>query len=99
MPSPLSVDLREHFVMAVAKVASFQWAEARYGVGVSRARRLSQRFAQDGHAAPKPTRRRQYVQPTVQHRHGLTLVSDECTLGDNNFCLDVPSSGNLVSDT
>ena len=56
MPSPLSVDLRERVVAAVAEGASFHRAAARFGVSVSSASRWSARFAQDGHVAPKPTR-------------------------------------------
>ncbi len=52
MPLPLSVDLRERVVAAVAGGASFHWAAARFGVSVSSASRWSQRFAQQGHVAP-----------------------------------------------
>ena len=55
MPSPLSVDLRERVVAAVAEGASFHRAAARFGVSVSSASRWSERFAQEGHVAPKPT--------------------------------------------
>ncbi len=55
MPSPLSVDLRERVVAAVTEGASFHQAAARFGVSVSSASRWSQRFAQQGHVAPKPT--------------------------------------------
>jgi len=56
MPSPLSVDLRARVVAAVAEGASFHRAAARFGVSVSSASRWSERFAQEGHVAPKPTR-------------------------------------------
>ena len=56
MPSPLSVDLRERVVAAVAEGASFHRAAARFGVSVSSASRWSARFAREGHVAPKPTR-------------------------------------------
>ncbi|WP_456685978.1 helix-turn-helix domain-containing protein, partial [Bradyrhizobium sp. P5_C11_2] len=52
MPSPLSVDLRERVVAAVAEGASFHRAAARFGVSVSSASRWSERFAQEGHVAP-----------------------------------------------
>ena len=55
MPSPLSVDLRERVVAAVAAGASFHRAAARFGVSVSSASRWSARLAQEGHVAPKPT--------------------------------------------
>lgn len=55
MPSPLSVDLRERVVAAVAEGASFHRAAARFGVSVSSASRWSERFAQEGHVEPKPT--------------------------------------------
>ena len=55
MPSPLSVDLRERVVAAVAEGASFHRAAARFGVSVSSASRWSARFEQEGHGAPKPT--------------------------------------------
>ena len=44
MPSPLSVDLRERVVAAVAEGASFHRAAARFGVSVSSASRWSERF-------------------------------------------------------
>lgn len=55
MPSPLSMDLRERVVAAVAEGASFHRAAARFGVSVSSASRWSARFEQEGHVAPKPT--------------------------------------------
>ncbi|MCJ2070024.1 helix-turn-helix domain-containing protein, partial [Methylobacterium sp. J-030] len=55
MPSPLSVDLRERVVAALAGGASFHRVAARFGVSVSSASRWSQQFAQQGHVAPKPT--------------------------------------------
>ena len=55
MPSPLSVDLRERVVAAVAEGTSFHRAAARFGVSVSSVSRWSQRFAQQGHVLPKPT--------------------------------------------
>jgi transposase len=54
MPSPLSVDLRERGVAAVAAGASCHRAAARFGVSVSSASRWSERFRQKGHVAPKP---------------------------------------------
>ena len=54
MPSPLSVDLRERVVAAVAAGASCHLAAARVGVSVSSASRWSQRSHQEGHVAPKP---------------------------------------------
>jgi transposase len=54
MPSPLSVDLRERVVAAVAAGASCHRAAARFGVSVSSASRWSERFRQKGHVAPKP---------------------------------------------
>lgn len=54
MPSPLSVDLRERVVAAVAAGASCHRAAARFGVSVSGASRWSQRSHQEGHVAPKP---------------------------------------------
>ena len=54
MPSPLSVDLRERVVAAVAAGASCHRAAARFGVSVSSAIRWSQRSHQEGHVAPKP---------------------------------------------
>jgi transposase len=54
MPSPLSVDLRERVVAAVAAGAFCHRAAARFGVSVSSASRWSERFRQKGHVAPKP---------------------------------------------
>src|SRR3954452_11121946 len=55
MPSPLSVDLRERVVAAVAGGASCHRAAARFGVSVSSACRWSERFRQEGQLAPKPS--------------------------------------------
>lgn len=55
MPSPLSVNLRERVVAAVAAGASCHRAAARFGVRVSSASRWSLRSHQEGHVAPKPT--------------------------------------------
>ena len=55
MPSPLSVDLRERVVAAVAAGASCHRAAARFGVSVSSACRWSERFQQEGQLAPKPS--------------------------------------------
>jgi transposase len=54
MPSPLSVDLRERVVAAVAAGASCRRAAARFGVSVSSASRWSERFRDEGQVAPKP---------------------------------------------
>ena len=54
MPSPLSVDLRERVVAAVAAGASCHRAAARFGVSVSSASRWSERFRDEGQVAPKP---------------------------------------------
>ena len=55
MPSPLSVDLRERVVAAVAEGASCHGAAARFGVSVSSASRWSERFRQTGEVAAKPS--------------------------------------------
>jgi transposase len=55
VPSPLSVDLRERVVAAVAAGASCHRAAARFGVSVSSASRWSERFRQEGQVAPKPS--------------------------------------------
>ena len=54
MPSPLSVDLRERVVAAVAAGASCHRAVARFGVSVSSASRWSERFRHAGQFASKP---------------------------------------------
>src|SRR3954452_23016592 len=54
MPSPLSVDLRERVVAALAAGASCHRAAARFGVSVSSASRWSERYRQEGQVAPKP---------------------------------------------
>ena len=54
MPSPLSVDLRERVVAAVAAGASCHRAAARFGVSVSSASRWSERFREEKQLAPKP---------------------------------------------
>lgn len=55
MPAPLSVDLRERVVAAVAAGASCHGAAARFGVSVSSASRWAERVRQEGQVAPKPS--------------------------------------------
>jgi transposase len=55
MPSPLSVDLRERVVAAVARGASCHQAAAHFQVSVSSASRWSARYRREGQVAPKPT--------------------------------------------
>ncbi|MBA9071761.1 transposase [Methylobacterium sp. RAS18] len=76
MPSPLSVDVRERVVAAVARGASFHQAAARFGVSVSSASRWSQRFAQQGHVVPKPTRGGDRL-PAIETHADLILSLDE----------------------
>ena len=54
MPSPLSVDLRERVVAAVAAGACCHRAARRFGGSGSSGSRWSQRSHQVGHVAPKP---------------------------------------------
>ena len=56
MPSPLSVDLRERVVSAVAAGASCHQAAARFGVSVSSASRWSDRFRQEGQLETRKNR-------------------------------------------
>jgi transposase len=53
IPSPLSVDLRERVVAAVAEGASCHRAAARFGVSVSSASRWSERFHHEGQIAAR----------------------------------------------
>ena len=76
MPSPLSVDLRERVVAAVAEGASFHRAAARFGVSVSSVICWSQRFAQQGHVAPKPTHGDDRL-PAIEAHADLILSLDE----------------------
>lgn len=76
MPSPLSVDLRERVVAAVAEGASFHRAAARFGVSVSSVSRWSQRFAQQGHVLPKPTHGDDSL-PAIEVHADLILSLDE----------------------
>src|SRR3954454_4787117 len=55
MPSPLSVDLRERVVAAVARGASCHQAAAHFQVSVSSASRWAARYRREGQVAPKPT--------------------------------------------
>ena len=55
MPAPLSIDLRERVVAAVATGASCHRAAARFGVSVSSASRWVERVRQEGAVAPKPS--------------------------------------------
>lgn len=48
MPSPLSVDLREHVVAFVSEEASCREAAARFGVSAASASRWAARLRQDG---------------------------------------------------
>ncbi len=52
MPAPLSVDLRERVVAAVAASASCHRAAARFRVSVSSASRWADRVRQKGQVAP-----------------------------------------------
>ena len=54
MPSPLSVDLRERVVAAVADGASMQKVAERFGVSASSASRWCGRVSETGDVAPKP---------------------------------------------
>ena len=76
MPSPLSIDLRERVVAAVAEGASFHRAAARSGVSVSSVRRWLQQFAQQGHVAPKPTHNDDRL-PAIEAHADLILSLDE----------------------
>ena len=80
MPSPLSVDLRERVVAAVAEGASFHRAAARFGVSVSSASRWSEQFAQEGHIAPKPTRGDDRL-PTIEGQADRILSTYEARPG------------------
>ena len=55
MPSPLSLDLRERVVAAVAEGASCHRVAARFGVSVSSASRWSERFRREGEVEAKPS--------------------------------------------
>jgi len=83
MPSPLSVDLRERVVAAVSEGASFHRAKARFGVSVSSVSRWSQRFAQQGHVALKPTHGDDRP-PAIEAHADLILSLDEA--GPNASC-------------
>ena len=76
MPSPLSVDLRERVVAAVAEGASFHQAAARFGVSVSSASRWSARLAQEGQVAPNPTHSDDRL-PAIEAQADLILSTDE----------------------
>ena len=76
MPSPLSMDLRERVVAAVAAGASFHRAAARFGVSVSSASRWSARFAQEGHVAPKPAGG-EHAAPAIEAHADLILATYE----------------------
>ncbi|GJE27537.1 hypothetical protein LKMONMHP_2397 [Methylobacterium organophilum] len=76
MPSPLSVDLRERVVGAVAGGASFHRAAARFGVSVSSASRWSHRFAQQCQFVPKPTHGGDSL-PAIEAHADLILSLDE----------------------
>jgi transposase-like protein len=76
MPSPLSVDSRERVLAAVEGGGSFHRAAARFGVSVSSASRWSQRFAQQGHVAPKPAHSDGGL-PAIEAHADLILSPDE----------------------
>ena len=90
MPSPLSVDLRERVVVAVAQGASCHRAAARFGVSVSSASRWSERFRQEGLHLGEPGTGRvtpggRYLMPTSclreAHRIGAALLPRDLRLG------------------
>jgi len=65
MPSPLSSDLRERVVRAVAEGSSRRQAAQRFGVSAASAVRWQGNFAQDGAVAAKPQggdRRSQHIE-------------------------------------
>ncbi|CAO4135416.1 IS630 family transposase ISMex21 [Methylorubrum extorquens] len=76
MPPPLSVDLRERVVAAVAEGASLHRAAARFEVSVSSASSWSRRLAQQGHVAPKPTHGDDRL-PVIKAHADLILSLDE----------------------
>ena len=54
MATPLSVDLRQRVVTAVAAGATCRQAAERFGVSRASASRWSQQKQCEGHVAPKP---------------------------------------------
>ena len=80
MPSPLSVDLRERVVAAVADGASMQKVAERFGVSASSASRWCGRASETGDVAPKPRggdRRSQAIE--VHADTILTLYKEQPT--------------------
>ncbi|GEM_PF-766209 len=86
MPSPLSVDLRERVVAAVAAGASCRRVAARFGVSVSSASRWSERFRHEGQLASKPM--------------GGDHTSKRSQIGDKPFRFDLthpePTGGGTI---
>jgi transposase len=76
MPSPLSVDLRERVVAAVAAGASCHGAAARFGVSVSSASRWVERVRQEGQVAPKPSGG-DHASPRIEAHADLILSLSE----------------------
>lgn len=54
MPTALSLDLREHVIVAVEAGASFRQAAKRFGIGASSAIRWYERFLEGGEIVPRP---------------------------------------------
>ncbi len=83
MPKPLSIDLRERIVAAVAAGASIRVVAARFGVGPSSVSNFSRRWRQTGGVAPKKMGgdRRSHVIETHRDRIlALVAASPDLTL-------------------
>jgi transposase len=77
MPSPLSVDLRERVVAAVAAGASCHRAAARFGVSVSSASRWCGQATREGHVVPKPMGGDHTSQRTEAHAELILATSEQ----------------------
>jgi len=76
MPAPLSIDLRERVVAAVAAGASCHGAAARFGVSVSSASRWAERVRQEGQVAPKSSGGA-HASPRIEAHADLILSLNE----------------------
>lgn len=83
MPKPLSIDLRERIVAAVAAGASIRVVAARFGVGPSSVSNFSRRWRQTGSVAPKKMggdRRSHVIETHGDRILALVAASPDLTL-------------------
>ena len=77
MPRPLSIDLRERLVRAVAEGGSVRAVGARFGVSASSVSKISRRWRETGAVAPKPMGGDRRSQSTEAHGDRILALIGE----------------------